>query len=147
MSWANAPFSLAPADKILGSALSITLPADATRVRISYATRPQASGLQWLGPPQTAGKKDPFLFTQSEAIHARSWIPLQDSPQVRITYCAHVRTPKNLQWRLKEGDWFLREIVSRGKLLYEKTDASVGAEGRSRSQGRPAKQPRKNTSA
>ena len=43
-----------------------------------------------------------------------------------------VRTPKNLQWRLQEGDWFLREIVSRGKLLYEKTDASVGAEGRSR---------------
>jgi len=96
LSWANAPFSLAPADKILGSALSITLPADATRVRISYATRPQASGLQWLDPPQTAGKTHPFLFTQSEAIHARSWIPLQDSPQVRITYRARVRTPKNL---------------------------------------------------
>jgi aminopeptidase N len=95
-SWANALFSLAPPDKILGSALSITLPDDATRVRISYTTRPQASGLQWLDPPQTAGKKDPFLFTQSEAIHARSWIPLQDSPQVRITYRAHVRTPKNL---------------------------------------------------
>ena len=43
-----------------------------------------------------------------------------------------VRTPKNLEWRLKEGDWFLREIVSRGKLLYEKADANVGAEGRSR---------------
>jgi leukotriene A-4 hydrolase/aminopeptidase len=95
-SWANALFSLARPDKILGSALSITLPDDATRVRISYTTRPQASGLQWLDPPQTAGKKDPFLFTQSEAIHARSWIPLQDSPQVRITYRAHVRTPKNL---------------------------------------------------
>jgi leukotriene-A4 hydrolase len=95
-SWADAPFSLAPPDKILGSALSITLPDDATRVRISYETRPAASGLQWLDPPQTAGKNDPFLFTQSEAIHARSWIPLQDSPQVRITYRAHVRTPTNL---------------------------------------------------
>jgi leukotriene-A4 hydrolase len=94
--WADAPFSLAPPDRILGSALSITLPDDATRVRISYATLPSASGLQWLDPPQTAGKKFPFLFTQSEAIHARSWIPLQDSPQVRITYRAHVRTPKNL---------------------------------------------------
>ncbi len=80
-SWANAAFSLPPPDKILGSALTVTIPEDATRVRISYATRPEASGLQWLDPPQTAGRKDPFLFTQSQAIHARSWIPLQDSPE------------------------------------------------------------------
>src|SRR5713226_3635322 len=31
-----------------------------------------------------------------------------------------VRTPKELHWRLEEGDWFLREIVSSGKVLYEK---------------------------
>src|SRR5205085_6653122 len=31
-----------------------------------------------------------------------------------------VRTPKNLKWRLQEGDWFLREVVSKGKVLYEK---------------------------
>jgi aminopeptidase N len=95
-SWTAAAFSLAPADKILGSALAITLPEDATRVRVTYATRPVASALQWLEPPQTAGGKQPFLFTQSQAIHARSWIPLQDSPQVRITYRARVRTPKDL---------------------------------------------------
>jgi len=95
-SWGSDPFSLAPPDKFLGSALTVTTPEDATRVRVSYSTRPEASGLQWLDPPQTAGKKDPFLFTQSQAIHARSWIPLQDSPSVRITYRARVRTPKNL---------------------------------------------------
>jgi leukotriene A-4 hydrolase/aminopeptidase len=95
-SWTAAPFSVGPADKILGSALTINLPEDAARVRITYATRPVASGLQWLPPPQTAGKKQPFLFTQSQAIHARSWIPLQDSPQVRMTYRARVRTPKKL---------------------------------------------------
>ena len=43
-----------------------------------------------------------------------------------------VRTPKNLKWRLEEGDCFLREIVSRGKILYEKTDGGVGAQGGSR---------------
>jgi uncharacterized protein len=39
-----------------------------------------------------------------------------------------VRTPKNMRWRLEEGDSFLREIVSRGKVLYEKADQGVGAE-------------------
>jgi predicted nucleotidyltransferase len=43
-----------------------------------------------------------------------------------------VRTPKKLAWRLKEGDWFLREIVSQGKVLYEKADAGVGAKSRKR---------------
>src|SRR5881394_2016101 len=89
-------FKLGDSDKFLGAPLTILLPAKATRVRIHYSTSPGASGLQWLEPAQTAGKKNPFLFTQSEAIHARSWIPLQDSPGVRITYAAHVRTPRNL---------------------------------------------------
>ncbi len=89
-------FTLGASDKILGAPLTIPLPARATRVRIFYSTSPAASGLQWLEPAQTAGKQSPFLFTQSEAIHARSWIPLQDTPSVRITYTAHVRTPRNL---------------------------------------------------
>jgi leukotriene-A4 hydrolase len=89
-------FKLGASDKFLGAPLTIPLPAKASRVRIHYSTSPGASGLQWLDPAQTAGKTSPFLFTQSEAIHARSWIPLQDSPGVRVTYSAHVRTPRNL---------------------------------------------------
>src|SRR5581483_258537 len=42
-----------------------------------------------------------------------------------------VRTPKNLKWRLEEGDSFLREIMARGKVLDEQTDAGVGAPSRS----------------
>ncbi|MGQ0763349.1 MAG: M1 family metallopeptidase [Acidobacteriota bacterium] len=91
-----ATFSVGASDKILGAPLTIPLPAGANRVRIHYSTSPGASGLQWLAAAQTAGKKDPFMFTQSQAIHARSWIPLQDTPAVRVTYNARVRTPRNL---------------------------------------------------
>jgi leukotriene A-4 hydrolase/aminopeptidase len=89
-------FRLGDADAILGSPLTIDIGERSARVRIEYETSPDASGLQWLDPAQTAGKKHPFVFTQSQAIHARSWIPLQDSPSARITYTARVRTPRNL---------------------------------------------------
>ncbi len=69
-------FQLAPADPILGAKLTIELDPSATQVRIAYHTAFSASALQWLTPELTAGKAKPFLFTQSEAIHARSWIPL-----------------------------------------------------------------------
>ena len=86
------PYSLGKADSFLGAPLTITIPEGANKVTVSYHTSPQASGVQWLTPAQTAGKQHPFLFTQSQAIHARSFIPVQDSPQVRVT----VHTPKEL---------------------------------------------------
>jgi len=89
-------FVVGPADPILGAPLTIEVPQHVQRVQIEYETSPDASGLQWMEPGQTAGKKHPFMFTQSQAIHARSWIPLQDSPQVRMTYTARVRVPREL---------------------------------------------------
>jgi aminopeptidase N len=95
-------FQLGPRDAVLGSPLAITLPASANGrsplvVRIAYRTDPAAQGLQWLEPAQTAGKQRPFLFSQSQSIYARTWIPLQDTPQVRFTYTARVRTPPDLR--------------------------------------------------
>jgi aminopeptidase N len=95
--WQPAPFALEAPDPILGAALSVMLPPGVDRIRVRYATRPEASGLQWLTPAQTAGRAQPFLFSQSQAIHARSWIPLQDSPGVRITYDATIQTPPQLR--------------------------------------------------
>ncbi|GGF66454.1 M1 family metallopeptidase [Alteromonas lipolytica] len=89
-------YQLQAADPELGSALEITLPEAGNQVTIAYATSPQASGVQWLTPSQTAGKEYPFLFTQSQAVHSRSFIPLQDSPQVRVTYNATIHTPEAL---------------------------------------------------
>lgn len=90
-------YALGPGDQRLGSKLTITAPQRPVLVRILYSTSPQASGLQWLTPEQTADQTAPCMFSQSEAIHARSWIPLQDSPAVRFTYAAQVSAPDGVR--------------------------------------------------
>ena len=91
-------FTLEPAVPMLGRRLRIELPRPAPRrVRIAYTTSPGASALQWLDPAQTTSGRLPFLFTQSQAIHARSWIPCMDSPGVRMTYDAVVRVPAGMK--------------------------------------------------
>jgi leukotriene-A4 hydrolase len=83
---AGAPLSwqLGNAEPILGSRLRIALAPAVDGVRIRYATSPQATALQWLEPSQTAGGQ-PFLYSQSQPIHARSLAPLQDTPRIRIS--------------------------------------------------------------
>jgi leukotriene-A4 hydrolase len=94
-------FKVGARDAMLGSPLEIEVPREAGSpdfvVRISYQTRPEASGLQWVEAAQTADRTHPFMFTQSQAIHARSWVPLQDSPQVRMTYAATIRVPVGMR--------------------------------------------------
>jgi predicted nucleotidyltransferase len=43
-----------------------------------------------------------------------------------------VSKPANLKWRLEEGDSFLTEITTKGKVLYESDNEGVGSQGRSR---------------
>ena len=89
-------FSLGQPVKFMGQALRIPVEANTRRVRVEYETSPEAAAVQWLTPGQTAGKRHPFLFTQSEAILARTWVPCQDSPGVRMTYDASIRVPAEL---------------------------------------------------
>ena len=58
-----------------------------------------------------------------------------------------VRTPKNMKWRLEERESFLTEVMSKGKVLYEKDDAGVGAKSRSGLPRRQQASPRKRPSA
>ncbi len=90
-------FSIGTGDKILGSPLRIDIAPDTKFVKIRYSSDPTATALQWLAPEQTAGKQHPFLYTQSQAIHARSWIPLQDSPGIRVTFEARVHVPAGMK--------------------------------------------------
>jgi len=93
-------FKLGEPDPILGSALTIQFPhcCAATaemRIRIAYRTSNEAAALQWLEPAQTSGRH-PFMYTQGQAILARSWIPIQDSPGIRMTYGARIQAPPGL---------------------------------------------------
>jgi leukotriene-A4 hydrolase len=65
-------------------------------VRIDYRTRTTADALHWLTAKQTRGHVAPFLWTISEPDFGRSWIPMQDTPSVRLTYDATVRVPPGL---------------------------------------------------
>lgn len=90
-------YTLDSADSVLGTALTIPLTAETDQIRIAYRTSPEAEGLQWLSPVQTAGKEKPYLFSQAQAINARTMAPLQDTPAVRHTYSATLRVPEGLR--------------------------------------------------
>ena len=95
--WAPAKYSLDKFDQEKGQALHVQLPAQAPKVRIHYHTAPTASALQWLTPAQTLSGKRPFMFSQSQSINARSWVPVQDTPSVRFTYTARIEAPQGLR--------------------------------------------------
>jgi len=90
------PFTLHAEGPILGQRLELALPPGTDAILIDFATSPNASGLQWLEPAQTDGRRHPFLFSQCQAIHARSLVPCQDSPRARLTYRAALTVPAPL---------------------------------------------------
>lgn len=55
------------------------------KLSIDYQTTDKCTALTWMSPSNTSGKKHPFCFTQCEAIHCRTLLPVQDSPQVKFT--------------------------------------------------------------
>ena len=95
----EATYAMGKNDEILGRPFEIAIKPSSEKVAITYTTSPKAEALQWLQPVQTADSLGMFLFTQSQAILARSWVPIQDSPGIRFTYNAEVEVPEGM-WAL-----------------------------------------------
>jgi len=89
------PFDIGERVAGKGAPLTVAI-GPARRIAIEYAANPDADALQWLAPEQTAGKRQPFLFSQGQATLNRGWIPLQDSPGIRQTWEARITAPRPL---------------------------------------------------
>ena len=83
-------------DELLGERLHLQELENVASFTLTFTTSPEARALQWLPEAQTAGGQHPFLFSQCQAIHARSVFPCQDTPSVRFTFTAEVEVPKPL---------------------------------------------------
>ncbi len=100
---ASVPHELAPEEPILGQRLRLELPTGTRQIQLRYRTSPEASGLQWMGPEQTAGGRHPFLFSQCQPIHARTLVPIPDTARNRITYDAEIVAPDPLAAVMSAG--------------------------------------------
>jgi leukotriene A-4 hydrolase/aminopeptidase len=97
------PWELGETDAILGQRLRVEAPEGTEEVSISYRTGPDAMALQWLDAEQTLGKVAPYLFSQCQQIHARTMVPCQDTPVVRVAYHAEVLVPEGLTAVMSAG--------------------------------------------
>ncbi|KXX73682.1 Leukotriene A-4 hydrolase [Madurella mycetomatis] len=81
-----------------GSPVHVSVPdgadkGEVVKLEIELATTEKCTALQWLTPAQTSNKRAPFMFSQCQAIHARSIFPCQDTPDVKSTYDFIITSP------------------------------------------------------
>lgn len=92
----NTEYTMGDYDELLGTPLFVGINSNTETVTIKYETTEKTEALDWLVASQTAGKKQPFMYTQGQSIFTRSWIPIQGTPAIRITYSAKVKVPNHL---------------------------------------------------
>lgn len=92
----TAKYTLEDRINVVGSALRIQLPemakGDRAKVKVEYSTTAKCTATGWLEKEQTGSGKWPVCYTQCQAIHARSIVPCQDTPAVKATYTAKVKS-------------------------------------------------------
>ena len=105
-----------------GQALRVPLPesdiGDLLKVQVEYKTTADGQALQWLTVQQTADQRSPFMFTQCQAIHARSLLPCQDAPGVKSTYTARVDVPRGLVAVMSALSQGTNESATEGRSVY-----------------------------
>jgi len=79
-----------------GQPLRINIETNTRRVTIEYTTSQNAPGLNWNTAAQSYGRQQPYLYSLNEPNDARSWIPIQDTPTVRMTYSATLHVPTGM---------------------------------------------------
>ena len=87
-----------------GRPLNIAIEPTTDTVTIAYSTGSDAPGLYWNTPEQSYGRVQPYLYSLNEPIAARSWIPIQDTPTMRLTYDATLRVPRGLLALMSAND-------------------------------------------
>ena len=98
-SWTSISFELIPRKSYLGSALKVDLSNVSIGgtefvLSVTCETTDGCQAIQWMKKEETAGKRQPYLFSQCQSILCRSIFPCQDTPGVKFTYDAEVSTPK-----------------------------------------------------
>jgi len=104
----NADYKVLSKDEVLGAAIVVPLQSSTKIVQVKYNTSANARALQWLPNEQTLSKKFPFLFTQSQSIYARSWIPCPDGPGMRFTYHAKVKVAPGMMAVMSASNGIVR---------------------------------------
>lgn len=79
---------------VFGKSLCLKLPCESGTFTLTFKTRPEATAVQFLEPSQTAGKEKAFCYTQCQAIHCRSLLPIQDTPSIKFTINYHISAPE-----------------------------------------------------
>ncbi|KAJ9085856.1 Leucyl aminopeptidase yscIV [Entomophthora muscae] len=92
-------FKVLPRDENFGSALQVDLQGialgESFQIKIKYETTKEGGAIQFLDAKQTKGKAHPYLFSQCQ-IYARSMVPCQDTPSLKISYSASITVPGQL---------------------------------------------------
>lgn len=90
--WVNntsVDFSIQPPQPPYGSPLSFPAPAvDTFTAKIQFQTTLKTTALQFID-----GNTAPYLFSQCQAIHARSFFPCFDTPATKSPYTMKVKSP------------------------------------------------------
>ena len=102
----NGSFKLLDPHPALGTPLQIDFELETDVIEIEYSTTEKCSAIKFLEKQQTLSKTN-YLFTQCQAIHARSLVPCFDAPKLKFKYNASVSVSER-----NNNDEFLVPLMS-----------------------------------